>query len=63
MWYSAVGCLSVIFVGIFFSLLTGRRDITTLNPKLISPLVFWLKCIAPGVERIGINYVRAAKDA
>lgn len=37
MWYSGIGVLTVIVVGMAVSLLTGVTDTTKLNPKLICP--------------------------
>ena len=56
MWYSAIGCISVVILGIILSLLSGVRDITKIDPRLISPLIHWMNCI-PVFSKIGSNYV------
>ncbi|KAL4220203.1 Sodium-coupled monocarboxylate transporter 1 [Mactra antiquata] len=37
-WYSGIGVVTVVFVGMIVSLITGKTDPSTLNPKLICPV-------------------------
>ncbi|CAG0918825.1 unnamed protein product [Notodromas monacha] len=37
MWYSAIGCISVIVIGMLVSWFTGFEDMRKMNPDLISP--------------------------
>ncbi|XP_033107426.1 sodium-coupled monocarboxylate transporter 2-like isoform X2 [Anneissia japonica] len=47
MWYSAIGCLTVVVVGLITSFITGRTDPKEVNPKLISPIVETVFCCMP----------------
>ena len=57
LWFSAIGCFTVIIVGLLVSFLTGRQDVKKLNPKTISPAVFWLQKFIPGADQIGAEFV------
>ncbi|XP_049854001.1 sodium-coupled monocarboxylate transporter 1-like [Schistocerca gregaria] len=39
LWYSAIGCVTTVVVGLVVSLVTGPRDPTTVDPALLSPPV------------------------
>ncbi|KAK2709374.1 hypothetical protein QYM36_013141 [Artemia franciscana] len=47
MWYSTIGCFTVIIVGIIVSFLTGAQDPRKLNPELICPVYKKLYCCFP----------------
>ncbi|XP_037772457.1 sodium-coupled monocarboxylate transporter 1-like [Penaeus monodon] len=57
MWYSATGCFTVITIGLLVSLLTGLQDVRTLDPRTLSPAVFWFRRFIPGIEGLGEDYV------
>ncbi|CAH1964545.1 unnamed protein product [Acanthoscelides obtectus] len=42
LWITPVGVLTVLIVGSLVSLLTGRRNLKTLDPDLISPVAQWM---------------------
>ena len=53
MWYAAVGCLTVIIVGLLVSLVTGgANDIEMIDPRLFSPVLHKLKRFLPGGNRV-----------
>lgn len=76
MYYSAVGTLIGLFVGIIVSLLTGPQDLTKLNPDLvipqirrflpqkqqITPLPEEYKLIKPDLQTIPAATIDAWKD-
>ncbi|XP_063602363.1 sodium-coupled monocarboxylate transporter 1-like [Penaeus indicus] len=53
MWYSATGCFTVIVVGLVVSLLTGGRDLGTLDPRTLSPPLLWLRKWVPALRVVG----------
>lgn len=55
MWYSATGCFTVIVVGLVVSLLTGGRDLGTLDPRTLSPPLLWLRKWVPALRAVGEN--------
>jgi len=56
MWYSAIGCFTVILVGLLVSFLTGAQDVRDLNPRMLSPGFHWVKAIVPGCSELGFRY-------
>lgn len=38
-WINPIGVLSVLIVGTIVSFLTGPRDLKTIDPELISPVI------------------------
>lgn len=57
MWYSATGCFTVIVVGLLITLFTGKKNVREIDPRLISPGVFWFRRWIPGIEDLGADYV------
>lgn len=57
LWFSATGCVTVIVVGVMVSFITGQQDLRKLNPKTISPAVFWFKSILPAIGELGEDFV------
>lgn len=57
MWYSATGCFTVIIVAMIITMFTGKTNVRTLDPRLISPGVFWFKRFIPGIDGLGEDYV------
>nr|XP_027227630.1 uncharacterized protein LOC113819622 [Penaeus vannamei] len=55
MWYSATGCFTVIVVGLVVSLLTGGRDLGSLDPRTLSPPLLWLRKWVPALRAVGEN--------
>ncbi|CAG0904702.1 unnamed protein product, partial [Darwinula stevensoni] len=57
LWYSMVGCWSVIAIGLVVSWATGMQNTRTLNPKLVSPIFRYLREKLPGalVFRLGLD--------
>ncbi|XP_071942386.1 sodium-coupled monocarboxylate transporter 1-like [Antedon mediterranea] len=59
-WYSAIGCLTVVIIGLITSFITGRTDPKDVNPKLISPVVETVCCCIPEsfkkYARCGVEY-------
>ncbi|XP_042876525.1 sodium-coupled monocarboxylate transporter 1-like [Penaeus japonicus] len=55
MWYSATGCFTVIVVGLTVSLLTGGRDLGSLDPRTLSPPLLWLRRWIPALRAVGEN--------
>jgi sodium-coupled monocarboxylate transporter 8/12 len=55
MWFSAIGCLTVISVGMLVSILTGVQDPRKLNPKVISPGALFFLDLMPEVLRDRVN--------
>ncbi|XP_014675985.1 PREDICTED: sodium-coupled monocarboxylate transporter 1-like [Priapulus caudatus] len=47
MWYSAVGCMSVIVLGLIISFMTGPTKPASLNPALICPWFDYTLCCLP----------------
>ncbi|CAG0904554.1 unnamed protein product, partial [Darwinula stevensoni] len=43
LWYSTVGCWSVIAIGLVVSWATGMQDPRKLNPNLVSPIFHYLR--------------------
>lgn len=41
-WITPIGVLSVLSVGTIASFLSGKTDLRTLNPDLISPISQWM---------------------
>ncbi|CAL4064166.1 unnamed protein product, partial [Meganyctiphanes norvegica] len=62
LWYSAVGCLTVIIVGLLVSLITGKQDIRKVNPDCISPGLLIFQSYIPGLEELGVNYVEKRQN-
>lgn len=56
MWYSATGCFTVIVVGMIISLITGTQNVRKLDPRLVSPGVFWFKRFIPKIDGLGEDY-------
>ncbi|KYB27649.1 Putative sodium-dependent multivitamin transporter-like Protein [Tribolium castaneum] len=42
LWITPIGVFTVIAVGIITSFLTGKTDLKTLDPELISPVMHWV---------------------
>ncbi|KAK3884534.1 hypothetical protein Pcinc_011207 [Petrolisthes cinctipes] len=49
MWYSATGCFTVIVVGMLVTLVTGMNDVSTLDPRCLTPAIFWFRRWIPGL--------------
>ncbi|CAL4122196.1 unnamed protein product, partial [Meganyctiphanes norvegica] len=56
LWYSAVGCFTVIIVGVIVSLATGKQDVRKVNPDCITPVLLMMKDRIPGLRDLGIDY-------
>ncbi|CAG0879584.1 unnamed protein product [Cyprideis torosa] len=56
MWYSTIGCLTVITVGMITSFMTGAQDPQTLNPNTISPGAHYVMNKMPTALRDKINW-------
>jgi sodium-coupled monocarboxylate transporter 8/12 len=63
LWYSAIGCLSVIIIGMIVSVITGVEDMKKMNPDLISPGATFVMDLMPESVRkmvgweLGTEYV------
>lgn len=60
LWITPVGVSTVIIVGIITSFLTGKTDINTLDPDLISPVAQWL--LPPQAQRYAGSAIRKARN-
>ncbi|CAL4086674.1 unnamed protein product [Meganyctiphanes norvegica] len=56
LWYSAVGCFTVLIIGTLVSLCTGKQDVRKLNPESISPGVLAVAKWIPGLKELGKDY-------
>ena len=43
LWYSSIGCISCIIIGLIVSAITGFQDPEKLNPMTINPIVYRIK--------------------
>lgn len=57
MWYSATGCFTVIVVGLLVTLVTGKQDVRSLDPRCLSPAVLWFQRWLPGMDGLGADFV------
>lgn len=60
MWITPVGVATVILVGIIASLLTGKTDLSTLDPELISPVCQW--CLPLEARKHAGSAIRRARN-
>lgn len=60
MWYSAIGCSTVVIVGLIVSFITGPKQGCDMDPRLFSPffetIFFWLPPSIRKQLRFGVGY-------
>ncbi|XP_067130724.1 sodium-coupled monocarboxylate transporter 1-like [Centruroides vittatus] len=62
MWYSVIGCLLCIIIGLIFSLLTGGRKTSHLDSRLLSPIALSLFNSLPSRIRPKLNTTFQTKE-
>ncbi|XP_074040290.1 sodium/solute co-transporter-like 5A11 [Leptinotarsa decemlineata] len=60
MWITPVGVTTVVVVGIVTSFLTGKTDLKTLDPELISPVFQWL--LPPEAQRYAGSTIKRVRN-
>ncbi|XP_067131948.1 sodium-coupled monocarboxylate transporter 1-like [Centruroides vittatus] len=65
-WYSAIGCTTVVVVGLIVSFLTGPKQACDMDPALFSPffetIFFWLPLKFRRHLRFGVLHKNASKE-
>ncbi|CAH1117769.1 unnamed protein product [Phaedon cochleariae] len=60
MWITPIGVISVLLVGMIVSLLTGKTDMRSMDPELISPVAKWM--LPAEAQRYAGSAIRKARN-